>query len=141
MSEYEKFKDRAEFDAFLIEWDEKKKKIEVLKEEEMEMRKRIAYSGFTTQESGVNTAELGNGYKLKTTINLDYKLDPDKHKVLSAIEKLPEFLQDRIVRWKVELSVTEYKQLDPAHKKIIDRVLTIEHGAPKVEIKSPKGKK
>lgn len=141
MDESQKFQNRQEFDDFLVEWDRVKNEIARLKEVEMNMRLRIAHSGFTTDAEGTNRAELGNGYELKTVINYTYKLDSDKDKVIAVSDKLPPYIADRLFKWKVDISVSEYRLLEPAHKKLVDRILTVTEGAPKVDIIPPKGKK
>ena len=110
---------------------------------------------FPEPKEGVNTLELGNGYALKLTHKMNYTLsNSDKPKdgntplatdaALDAIEKLGNegsFIAKRLVKWKPELSVTEYRLLldDSPIKKAIDKALKIAPATPSFELVAPKG--
>ena len=92
---------------------------------------------------GVENFELGNGYKLKCTFKLNYKLDKTD-KVDTMLDTLSEtgedgkFVAERVVKWSPNLSLSEYRQLSPEHKKLIDSVLTVKPATPSHEIVEPK---
>lgn len=99
-------------------------------------------------ESGLKNYDLGGGYVLKGTPAVNYKLDKDAiDDTLAKIAKLGAegaLLADRLVTFKPDLSVTEYKKLDPSAsrqqakaKDLIDGVITITPGLPKLELVSP----
>jgi hypothetical protein len=139
-------------DQVLMAWDNMKKKITELREEEMEMRKYIVSRAFPEAKEGMNTADLGEGYQLKAGVKFNYNLDPDVKKVEEALDKIEalgnegSFIADRLVAWKPNFLLTEYRKLcEPdateAQKKIreiIETVLTITDGTPTLEIKEPK---
>ena len=56
------------------------------------------------------------------------------------LDELPEWLAPRIVKWKAELSTSEYKKLEPEHKKIVDKLLVTSYGLPTLEVIEPKQK-
>jgi hypothetical protein len=132
----------------LIEWQEAKKQSAFWQAEEMELRKRVA-SLLPVVNEGVNTLPLEYGYALKVTGNRNYSLAYKNGEIDEALQHIRmlgaegAFLADRMVRWKPELSLAEYKKLDkanPTHrrvKELIDGALTITESAPKVEIKEP----
>ncbi len=111
-------------------------------------RAEMCKLGFPTGlTEGTNTVDLGAGYKLKVVQPYNYNLDKtDDCKLTDAaldeIEKMGNegaFISERLVKWKPELSVTEYRALDPKYKVVIDRVLTISPGSPQPEFIEPKG--
>lgn len=88
--------------------------------------------------SGVENVATGIG-TLKITHKLNYNLGNADlvDKALDAIEKSQEggnVIAERLVKWKPELSVREYKLLTPKQKALIDAVLTITPGAASIEI-------
>lgn len=91
--------------------------------------------------------ELNAGWKLKLVHKFNYTLDKDNEKVESALDRMSKlgnegtFIAERIVRWKPELSIKEYRELDGEYRKIVDSVLTIKPGTPAIELVEPKVKK
>jgi hypothetical protein len=140
----------AERDRLLAEWDAKKKALEEAKAGEMEARKAVFAFNFPNPQPGVNRVELNNGYKLKATHKLNYKFEASLDAIDEAEDKCcklgaeAKFLAERIICWKAEPSVSEYKKLDmsnPLHvqvKAIVDGILDIKPGAPTLEIEAPK---
>lgn len=143
-------------DQLLMLWQQKKQAIEVAKEEEMDLRKYIVNRAFPKKEEGMNTRELGNGYQLKAGIKYNYNLaDNDKVEEclnhISALGNEGPFIADRLVSWKPNFLLTEYRALCEAKDKgeqyaikilnIVNQMLTITEAAPSLEIKEPKGKK
>lgn len=137
-------------DALLTQWKEASALLAKIKVTEAELRKQVveAFSNDAKPgHSGTETLEIGWGYKLKIEHKLNYKLDNANDcekldKVLDAIEKSMEggnIIAERLVKWSPELKLTEYKQLSPANKKLIDSVLTITDATPAVTLVPPKG--
>ena len=133
--------------ALLVKWEKAKQDLERAKEDEMDLRKQVAAAYFPNPEKGVNNVDLGNKYTLKMTHKLNYKLNDDNDAIEKALDKIErtgnegKFIAERLISWKASLSMTEYNQLDPKYKKIIDEVITITEAAPSLEIKEPKVKK
>lgn len=107
------------------------------------------YSGDTT---GTHNYNLGDGYVLKAELGINYALndkpvDPNDPKgethldvALAKIEASGNqgpFIVERLIRWKPELSITEYKSLPPALKTIIDGVITTKPDAPTLKFIEP----
>jgi len=143
-------------DDLLMKWDELKKNVELAKTAELELRKYIVSRAFPQKTEGMNKKELGNGYELKAAVKYNYNLaDNDVvETVLDKISKLGNqgpFIADRLVSWKPNFLLTEYRQLsDDAEKgeqfakeclKLIEDMLTITEAAPTLEIKEPRAKK
>lgn len=151
----------AERDKRLLAWKAAQDQLAAAKELEMSLREGVGEFVFPTdkRKSGVNNHDLGNGYTLKLGHKLNYNLvgkpetsdrNADVEAAMDRIEALGNegaFLADRLIKWKPELSVSEYKELDadnPTHKAIkaiIDEILEIKPGAPSLEIREPKAKK
>ena len=143
-------------DQLLLEWEKKKKAIQIAQAEETELRKYIVKREFPKPNEGMNTKDLGEGYQLKAGIKYNYNL-ADNDVVEACLAKISNignsgtFIADRLVSWKPNFLLTEYRQLcddkDKGDKiateilNIVNQMLTITEAAPSLEIKEPKGKK
>lgn len=133
-------------DQLLVLWNNLKETLETVKKNEMELRKYIVAREFPKAEEGTNSVQIGNGYELKCTLKFSYNLDNKDDKVNLALDEIAKtgnegtFIAERLVSWKPNLSVKEYRELEPQYKKIIDKVLTIKDAAPTLTICEPKGK-
>lgn len=130
-------------------------------EAERQAREAVIAMLFPSPIEGTNNYELGQGYKLSLQHSFrrdlgDKELVVDGQKVptedqvngaLEAIEELGNdgaLLAKRLVRWKPELSVSEYKKLDPNSivemqaKAIIDGILITKPASPQLSYKEPK---
>lgn len=109
---------------------------------ERQLRAQViaANSGVGEMHSGVENVPVLGG-TLKIEHKLDYKLDNDNDKidaVLDAIEVSMEggkIIAERLIKWTPEISVREYKLLEPAQKKLVDDVLTIKPASKSIEFK------
>lgn len=143
-------------DELLIEWDKLKKNVELAKEAELDLRKYIVKREFPKATEGTNTKELGAGYQLKAVQKYNYNL-ADNDTVEATLEKLSGMgaagsaIADRLVSWKPNFLLTEYRQLCEDKDKgsqfastalsIINDMLTITEAAPTLAIQEPKVKK
>lgn len=138
----------AQRDALLIQWQEAKKTLDAAKEIEMQLRKRVVTEVYNFDENelreGTENVELGNGFKLKAVFKTNYTLnnkDNNVDKMLCKLEAAgPEgkFVAERLVKFKPELSVAEYKKLDVKMRRIADLVISTKPAAPTLEIVAPK---
>lgn len=134
-------------DQVIVEWQESVKALASAKDNETALRAQVVERMFKDhKDEGTENVELGNGYKLKAVFKLSYSLnnkDDATDKALTKLEKSgPEgaFVAGRLVKWKPDLSVSEYKTLTAKQKAIIDEVLTVRPGTPSVELVVPKSK-
>jgi len=127
------------------------KDLAALKAQERELRDEIVAAKFDTDQIGTQNVDLGNGWKLKGVIKQSTDFDLTTHDgertkeeamdaIEAALDKLPDWLQDRIAKWTPKLSLTEYKGLDPEHKAIVDKVIVSKPSAPTLTLVEPKGK-
>lgn len=133
-------------DYLLEQWECSKIALEIAKNNEMDLRKRVVDFAFDPEKKkGTENIELENGYKAKAVKKINYKVNQDTiNSVLDRIENLGaegKFIAERVIKWTADLSVSEYNDLDPKYKVILDEAITTTEGAPTLEIVAPKDKK
>lgn len=141
---------QGDITALLQLWQAKYAELENAKAAEMGLRKAVFEVQFPDAKEGTQRVAIGNGWFLKAVYPMNYRLDGDKTEgVQEAIAKLgakAEVVGDRLVNWKPELSIKEYRLLEKQElsdieqqiKKLIDGVLTVKPGAPQLELEEPK---
>lgn len=144
------FNETANRDAKILAWEQAVKALAAAKDAEAALRKEVLTEAFAFDpealREGTENFELGNGYKLKAVFKISRNLNNENEavdKVLSKIEKTgPEgaFIAERLVKWKPELSVSEYKKLPEKFKKLFDEVVTSKEAMPSLELVAPKSK-
>ena len=134
----------------LSAWYDAKMQFEALQKRERELRvlcvemmRGDSAAGFT------QTFELDENFEAKFKIPINYNFVKNGNKtdnaaVESALNEIRqsengELIAERLVAWKPNLSVTEYKRLTHNAKQAIDRVLVTSEGLPTLEIKPKKG--
>lgn len=133
-------------DELLKKWEASKLQLETAKANEMDQRKAfVAFAFDPDKQSGTERIELENGYQAKAVKKLNYNVNQDTvNDALDKIENLDaqgKFIAERLIKWKAELSLTEYNQLEAKYKVIIDQVISTSEGAPSLEIVAPKNQK
>ena len=144
------FNETANRDAKILAWEAAVKALAAAKDAEAALRKEVLAEAFAFDpealREGTENFELGNGYKLKAVFKISRNLNNENEavdKLLSKIEKTgPEgaFIAERLVKWKPELSVSEYKKLPEKFKKLFDEVVTLKEAMPALELVVPKSK-
>jgi hypothetical protein len=137
--------------AELSKWYLLKKQLAEVKTAESLMRSRIAKFFFPTPDEGTNTHPLkdGTGANLKMVHTIDRKVDEGELEALKAALaaaetdegsnlKGVEFDFDKLIVWKPELKIAEYRKLSEAQQAIFDRVLVVKPGMPQLDITIPK---
>lgn len=139
--------------ATLVQWEEAKETLAFAKERELILRNEVvALFSDADQKKGTENVLLDDGAKLKIVKKLSYNLKAELEEVENALDKIEalgpqyEIIASRLVKWKAELSVSEYNKLDDTEggdkiKKIIDEVIIIKEATPTVELVEPKAKK
>jgi len=142
------------FNHVLEKWEVSKKELEIAKAKEMDLRKQCVLIGFDPDKiKGTEHVPLANGYKATAVKSINYNFiknaegKTDKKAIDRALSFMEadgpagELIAERLVKWKPELSLTEYNQLPPTYKEVIDKVIVTSEGAPTLDIVAPKGKK
>ena len=120
----------------LVQWSKLAQDLKKIKAREMELRKQLAKHYFPALKEGTNKAELGNGWGLKNKHTITYKCDEASFP--AVFEQLPEGSEDRLIKYKPEVVIKEYRKLSLKDQKIFDEALTIKPGSPALELVKPK---
>lgn len=126
--------------ALLDEWNKAKAELDALTVRERDLRAQVVaafYPGVVGAE-GTENVDLPSGWYLSTVFKKSYTLDNRENATAIVAKNLPSALRDRVITWKPELRVGEYKKLDPAHRDLVNTVLTIKDAMPSVTIKQVK---
>lgn len=132
------------FDA----WQEKKKAFELAQAEEREARAAMmeAWSDRMNDPMADGAESIDTGFgTLTITHKIDYKVTGAEDAVETALDKIEasqeggNVIAERLVKFKPELSVREYKLLTEAQRKIVDAVLTIKPASKSVAFKPVAG--
>lgn len=152
----------ARRDAEIRNWLESKGVFDEIKKVEADNRAKVVKTLFPSPKKGTQRYNLNDGYAVKLVYGLTYslgdkdKIDEDGTKVSVEIQVLkveekirmlgPEadLLCDRLIKWKPELSATEYEKLDSNSevqvkvRSLIDEILTIKPASPQLSFEKPK---
>lgn len=124
----------------LFAWHELQELLKMVKKAEMEMRKEMGLAFFNEDDltEGVNTAEIGQGWKLKNKHTL--KRDIDEGSLAAVLKKMPKGSEDKLIKYKPSLVLKEYRRLSDKELKIFDEAITMKPGSLALELCPPKEK-
>lgn len=124
----------TDISKYLEEWYKLQQQLKQVKEDEMELRKYIFETLFPNPVVGVNTANIGHGYELRATVKLNYTVD--KAALISASDTFDGADIDpvKLIKYKPELSLTEYNKLTNEQRRLFDYCLVTKPGSPTMEI-------
>jgi hypothetical protein len=134
---------RRDLDTVLAEWKQAASVAKNAAELESALRDelvRIAFDPSLTEE-GTKRIPLDDDFDLKAVFKQNYNL-ANRDAVDEALTKIEalgnegKFIAERVVTYSPKLSLSEYRELAPQYKRIIDEVLTVTPGKPAVEIVS-----
>ena len=134
------FLDEMTTNDLLMNWQKATTDLLLAKEYEMNIRKYIMGRLFPNAKEGTNNFDLGNGYKLTAVVKFNYKFESnDKvQEMIMEFERIGSDVSARLVKWKPEPSITEYRKLTGQYKAIADAAIIITDATPSLEIKAPK---
>lgn len=147
-TEYAQFNDQQ----LVAHWQRTQGLAATWKAKESALREEVVRRLFANQvQAGTYNYELGHGYKLKCIKKDTYTpvtkvVNPTDVTITQALQKIKdlgnegEFIATRIVKWKPELSLTEFKQAPENIKQIILDAIVIKPAMPTLEIVEPKKK-
>lgn len=122
----------------LEEWYIIKNKLDDLKREEGELRKRLFGYYFPSPKEGTNTQKLPDGWALKGQHVINRKVDEAALETMRPSLEEKGIVVDNLIRWKPELNTTLYRTLSDDDRKEFDLCLTISDGSPQLTIVKPK---
>ncbi len=130
----------------LWQWSEIAKQLKELRDLESKLRKQVIEDFFGETagiREGTEKHKLPEDWQLIARFSATYSLDKPGL-VAAALTELEQsgedgkFVAERLVSWKPQLSVAEYRKLSAAHDAIISKVLTIKEASTQLELKPPK---
>jgi hypothetical protein len=145
-------------------WLDSKPVLEAAKTAEMSARASVTSTLFPNPRKGTQRYALNGGFNVKLVHSLTYTIG-DKDKVndegkkigvdvqareleekICALGAEAELLCERLIKWKPELSATEYEKLDSESplqlsiRNLVDEVLIVKPGSPQLTFEEPKAK-
>jgi len=129
--------------AIALDWIRLDADLRSLKREEAEKRAELVLAAFPGGlAEGTNTAEISGGYVVKAVARSTPKLDADLVRAalgkLAALGEAGALLAGRLIKWKPDLSLSEWKKLDPKHRKLFAASIVFgELGFPTIEVREP----
>lgn len=116
-------------------WEKTVNQIARLQKKEKEMRAAIVEAYFADREEGTNTFPLEGDLALKCGQSISRKINMDEFEILQqeqakAGRNTPKIPLEILVNFKPSISVTAYRQLNPAQKSYFDRCITSTESLP-----------
>lgn len=131
--------------ADMAHWYKLQQQLSTLKGEEAMLRARIFADCFPTPVEGTNTFAIadGTGALLKATHVINRSVDEGSLEALGKAIKtpdsnLPKLPLTKLVKWKPEVVIKEYRSLTEEERQVFDQCLIIKEGSPQMKIEIPK---
>lgn len=121
--------------ALLAEWHKAQDTLAEAKERESRLRKLLLADFFTSlKPEGTTSLDLGEGWKLKATTSLDYKVH-DAPRLLSVAEAIQ---SPHLVKTRYDLSLAAYRELKGDDKLLVDHCLIVKPASTQLKLEAPK---
>lgn len=132
--------EKAKMQQLAIDWFNACIELAAAKEKEAALRKQVVGDFFPEGlQKGTNKFPMDNGFVMKATGVLNYKIDEAAAPaILKTIKEQFKIDAKACIRTKLELAQGEYNKLPDDVKKVFDEALTITPGTPQLEIMKPK---
>lgn len=135
-------------DTYLVqlikEWDDLKAQVETIAkpliDKERALRQLVADAMFDDPHEGTNYVQLESDWKLKLTYKLDRKIDEALLSQVGEQLRAMNVSLDKLVKWKPEVILKEYRELTAEQMKVFDMAVVIKPGTPSLEMVPPKEK-
>lgn len=119
-------------------WHKLKLQVQKLTQDERALRVNICANAFSEVKEGTNALKLDDKNRLVMKYVINRSIDEPAYKSLG-----PEYLQSHgipttVIRWKPELSMTDYRRLTPEQQKAMEVFLKTSIGTPQLDIDQPK---
>jgi len=138
-------------------WYSVAEQLKKVKASEILLRLRVFNGFFKTPDEGVNNHTMSDGFILGGSRKISREVDEPVLRLMMAPKaadpttglmgpsELEEHQMDvnKLIVWKPELKLSEYRKLTDAQRLVFDKLLTIKDGTPALEVKKPssRGKK
>jgi hypothetical protein len=129
--------------ADIAEWYKMKEKLAKLKSAEALLRTKIFKGLFVNPDEGTNTLPLndGTGAELKAQHVINRSVDEGALDAMKEVLREKKIPVGKLIRWKPELAVGEYRKLTDEERQLFDQVLIIKPGSPQLDVVVPKSAK
>ncbi len=132
-------------EAEIALWWETQQQLEKLKSLESTLRMKIYKHWFKDPKEGTNDHPLGEGFVAKGVRKINRNVDEAALKVFTAAPTegavsmlgMHQIAVDKVIKYKPELVISEYRKLTDEQRLIFDQVLVIKEGMPGLEIAKP----
>ncbi len=104
----------------------------------MKLRKEIFEECFPTPVEGTATIDMPEGWALKGTYKLTRSIDEAALPAVLAELRKHKVSTDTIITYKPNLSLSNYRKLDPKWQRVLEQAMTVKPGAPTLELVAPK---
>jgi hypothetical protein len=123
-----------------IDWFTASEVLATAKKNELELRNQLVATFFPTGlKKGINKFPMDDGFVIKATGVLNYKVDEAAAPaILKTIKEQFKVDAKSCIRTKLELAQGEYNNLSDEVKTVFNEALTITPGTPQLEIVKPK---
>jgi hypothetical protein len=126
--------------AQISDWWKLVLELKTLKSKEALARKFVFENCFkegTYKPEGTNKFQLPEHYELKAVTSLNRSIQIEVARAIAPdLAKLGVMVDD-LIRWKPEVDITAYRQLNDEQRNMFDRCLEIKPGTPQMEIALP----
>lgn len=126
----------VDFEQRLWEWKQTADHLRALKDKEAKLRAQLFGFFFTEPTEGTNTIDLARGWKLKGIHKINRNID--EAALPATLEELGEGMEEKLITYKPQLNMREYKKLTDEQRQTLDHALIVKPGAPTLEIVPPK---
>lgn len=108
-----------------------------VKDKEIEARKEIFAENFAGAKEGTNKFGLPDSWVLNATYPFNYKVDGPAFTASIDVLRKAGVQVDRLIEWKPELKISEYRTLTEEQKQLVDQFITITPGTPQIKVVLP----
>lgn len=124
--------------TMLKEWYESKAAADAAVEQERALRTKLVTALFNaSKDEGSQIIKINGGWKLKATKPMDYKLENGEGETLALCALLGDEQSRKLIKWKPELFIGPYKELDKNTQTLFDGILNIKPGMAQLELIPP----
>lgn len=129
----------AEAQETFLAWQQLAQQLEALKARELELRLQVAEFYFPeADDEGSTSMDLGEGWKLTLVKRVNRSMANSKGETDAIVKQLPPEVAEKVVGWKPELKLREYRKLAPEYRAVLDSVVTTRPGTPALKLVPPK---
>lgn len=134
-----------DINRLIAQWQEAKRTLDVAKEAEASLRSLLLRSVFNPSiKEGTETQPVSHGFKLKAIKSVRYCFPhavAARETMLTLAEEFGvegQFIANRLIAWKPELIVSEYRKLSPDMQGVVNPRIITKEATPQLVLVAPK---